>query len=219
LASVVEYDPAADTWSTLPAGLTIARGGCGAVRIGDRMYVMGGDTGTGPTGTLEVYDLDTGTWETGPFDAMNTPRSRFGCTVDPDLGRIYVFGGAGAGGAALTSVEWYDPATDAWTTAAGAMPRPLKGVTALVERGTVKVYGGITTGGLLTDAVYQYYPVSNVWKESAARLPVPACDLAGCTMPVTWTHRGTDQTDEFCFLAGGWDGTACQARFLRFYTR
>jgi hypothetical protein len=71
----------------------------------------------------------------------------------------------------------------------------------------------------VTDRVFAYYPFTNVWLEQNMRLPYAVCNLAACSASVTWDHRGTGQTDEFCFLAGGWDGTSWLAGFLRYYTR
>ncbi|MHC5079923.1 MAG: Kelch repeat-containing protein [Planctomycetota bacterium] len=219
LATFERYDPASDGWTSLTA-MTNARGGLGVARIADRLYAFGGDTGLGKTGVLEIYDLQTNTWVTGSFPAMGTPRSHFGFAAFE--GRLYAFGGEGMGGAFLNTVERYDPAANTWATI-NTLPMGLKGALCLYEGGHLKLFGGEiqhpSVSNVMTDQVLVYHHADDTWRREDVVLPYPARDLAGCTVNTTWQQRGQAQGNEFCFLAGGFDGTNRRDGFFRFTTR
>lgn len=115
------YDPATNTWtssetpgSPLPP-LPQARGGMGkAVRLGDYLYVFGGETLTGPGATadgvydrVDVFSLSTNRW----FTDAAMPTARHGIfPIDVDR-RIYVAaGGVRFGGSASAVLEVFNPA-------------------------------------------------------------------------------------------------------------
>lgn len=115
------YDPATNMWessetpgSPLPP-LPQARGGMGkAVRLGDYLYVFGGETLTGPGATadgvydrVDVYSLSTNSW----FTDAAMPTARHGIfPIEVDR-RIYVAaGGVRFGGSASAVLEIFDPA-------------------------------------------------------------------------------------------------------------
>jgi N-acetylneuraminic acid mutarotase len=90
-----EYDPQTGRWRELPP-MGQARGGAAAAVVDGKLYVAGGAPQTfysevegTPYGTLEIYDFETGEWETGPD--MPVPRHH---TVGVGLGgKFYVAGG------------------------------------------------------------------------------------------------------------------------------
>ena len=118
-----EYDPAADSWKSLPP-LPGKRGSAVAAEVGGKIYVIGGATTTegskdpfftffGPSrvlGTNEVYDPATNKWESRK--PMSVPRNHaFGGVVN---GKIYVIGGRTGHGFILSAtntdvVEEYNP--------------------------------------------------------------------------------------------------------------
>ena len=200
--------------------MTTARWGHGVVLVGDRMIAVGGElTGGTKDAGLEVYDFQTGTWETGPFTALATARSHFGCAVLE--GRVHVVGGEDGGGAGLSSVERYDPARNTWTSLA-PLAAGVEGALCLRERGRLTLFGGeVFIGGSarITDRILYYESESDRWVQAQATLPYPARDLCGVAARLTWSHRSTNQTEEFCLLGGGWDGTIWRDGFFRFYTR
>jgi N-acetylneuraminic acid mutarotase len=224
LNTLEKFDPVSDSWTLLSPTLSVARQGLGAVRLGDRLYILGGDVGAGTkTAALEVFDLGSESWVSGPFANMNVARSHFGCGLEPETGRIYVFGGEGAGGSFLNSVEFYDPGTDTWTLTANPMPVSVKGALCLREEGQLVLFGGEvehpTAGSVITDRIWTYAHTGDLWTESERTLPYPARDLTGCTVKCTWIHRGNAQSEEFCLLGGGFDGANVRDGFFRFYTR
>jgi N-acetylneuraminic acid mutarotase len=213
------YDPSGNSWTNLTA-LPRARGAGGGVVIGTKLYVFGGvTTGGAKTGTVDVYDLQNSTWGTGPYASMNTARSHFGFAVDPDSDQIYVFGGEIAGGSPSASVEVYDPRADGWTVL-GAMPWALEGCLGLFEGGTVKLFGGEDVNGRTSTRIREYDVGLDAWRIVEDRaLPYPARDLFGAVAIHSWTHRGASQSDEFCFLGGGFDGSSYHEGVFRFLMR
>jgi hypothetical protein len=212
-----EYDPGSDTWAVL-ATMPTARFAAGAARVGNRFLVIGGDVGGGTkTPVVEELDLTNLTW--GTTTSMPTARSHFGCTVDEN--RVFAVGGEGAGGAFVTVVEKFDPPNNAWAPFS-PLAVGVKGPACLSERGRLALLGGeVFVGGAarISDRILLYEAESDRWVQGQATLPYPARDLAGVAVPYTWSHRGASQTDNFCFLAGGFDGTNYRDGFFRFYTR
>ena len=96
--------------------MNVARGSPATAVIGDRIYVAGGAMGVearDPTGRLEVFDLSTGRWSSGPD--MPTPRHHAGAVaVD---GKLYVLGGRSERDYSLDVVERFDPRANRWEPA------------------------------------------------------------------------------------------------------
>jgi N-acetylneuraminic acid mutarotase len=116
-ATVEAYDAVADTWTRV-ADLPTARGALAAVAAPDgRLYAIGGHA-TGPLATVEAYDPASNTWTPAP--SLPTPRSDLAAVVSAS-GHIYAIGGTTAhatdtAGAALRTVEIYDPTSQTWLT-------------------------------------------------------------------------------------------------------
>lgn len=105
------YDTATGTWHRLPRppfkNMGVARG-CGCVTLRGKLYVLGGNGKHYlPRDDVHVFDLaGKGQWK--QCASMKNGRKHFACAAYD--GKIYVFGGAGAGNAA----EVYDPDQDLW---------------------------------------------------------------------------------------------------------
>jgi N-acetylneuraminic acid mutarotase len=132
MATVEEYDPAANTWKTVRP-LLLARNHHVAVGVGDKLYVIGGRVGAAfISGTsnnvdlVEMYDPATDLWM--PRARMPTARSAIGAGVYNN--QILVAGGEGQDQrflAAFKAVEAYDPALNRWQILP-SMPRPRHGL-------------------------------------------------------------------------------------------
>jgi len=108
------------------------------------------------------YDPATNTW----VSRRQAPHfHRFGAAAVLD-GKLYVAGGVGQGGSAVTALDVYDPATNSWRTLA---PLPRGG----------KVYGAGLSGGLYVvvqgfngtspdHRLYAYNRATNRWTTKAA---------------------------------------------------
>jgi N-acetylneuraminic acid mutarotase len=110
------YDPATDTWTTLPAPANSHIRGAGGF-IGGKFYVAGG-VGVGDSRQLDVYDPATNTWSTrAPLG-----RNRWDGAGLPYNGKLYLIGGYAEnpdGSSTLVrTTTVYNPATDRWGTGA-----------------------------------------------------------------------------------------------------
>jgi hypothetical protein len=224
LNSIEEYDPSAGTWTTLAAVITPARGGCGAAVLDGRIYIMGGDTGGAKSTVVEVFDPASGLVTTG-LASLTPGRSHFGCGAEANSKKIYVFGGEDAAGDPMATTSIYNTLTNAWT-AGPAMPVALEGVLCLYEGGYLKLFGGeqpwppaAPTATVLSDRVWRYDHENKLFYLEDIVLPLGLRDLAGCRVIHTWSHRGVNQTDEFCIIGGGSDGTGYRDEIYRFWTR
>jgi len=114
LATVLDYDLANDTWSTLPE-LPVARSHAAAMRdVDGTLIVAGGLASLDASQPLaDVWALPLGATQWEARAPMPTPRG--GCAHGVIRGHLICAGGE-AGAAALKIVEEYDPRLDAWTT-------------------------------------------------------------------------------------------------------
>ncbi len=173
IANTVEaYQPSTDQWTTtatLPARLHHAA----AASVGNRLYVIGGFTGSflsiwSPVASVFMYDPSTDTWaERAP---MPTPRGAL--AVGTHHGKIYALGGFTAGGN-TGAVEVYDPETDTWSSKS-PMPTPRDHLAVAIVAGRLYAIGGrINRNYAHNLAVTEVFdPSTDQWSE-AAEMPTP----------------------------------------------
>lgn len=86
---VERYDPARDVWERV-ADMNEGRSGSGAVTVGDRVVVYGGENVEDAIASSEIFDPRTGGWS--PLPDMPTPRHGLG---DVAVGnRVYAIAGS-----------------------------------------------------------------------------------------------------------------------------
>jgi N-acetylneuraminic acid mutarotase len=112
------YDPATDTWTSLPAPGSSHTRGMGGF-IGGKFYVTGGLTGVGDPKHLDVYDPATNHWTT----AAPIARMRWAAAGVTVASKLYLVGGFqmnadGTAAPAIRATSVYDPATNTWSTKA-----------------------------------------------------------------------------------------------------
>ncbi len=183
IASVEEYDPSMDRWTTkapMPVGLHHA--GIGVT--GGRLYVIGGFTQSGlsawqPVATVYAYDPATGTWaERAP---MPTPRGAL--SVTEHEGKLYAIGGSDRKGNSA-AVEIYDPARNTWVSRA-PLPTPRDHLATATASGKVYAIGGRLNGDYRQNlSVMEVYdPVIDRWARAAdlptARSGITASEVGG----------------------------------------
>ena len=129
------------SWTTL-ADMPTGRWELSTCVVDGKIYAIGG---AGPVhqalGTVEAYDPATDTWTT----KSEMPIAGQGLSTSALDGKIYAIGGYVpdvAGHAGVDTVEVYDPAKDAWTTA-HAMPTGRFGLRTSVVGGKIYVIGGM----------------------------------------------------------------------------
>jgi N-acetylneuraminic acid mutarotase len=175
--------------------MNISRAGnAAAIGTDGTIYSMGGNIIADPdmTATVEAYDRLTGTWS---FKApMQTARTAFAVVTGVD-GRIYAIGGCleshGYGG--TTSVEVYDPVTDAWTEVAPLQTGRTGHKAITTPDGRIYVMGGhnLPLGHLNSMEIYD--PATNTW-------------VSGPPMTVARQQFGaTLGTDGKIYIIGGSD--------------
>jgi large repetitive protein len=143
----------------LTARLSVARTGHTATLLRDgRVLVAGGSPDRGATciNTAEVYNPATGLWT--PTSPMRAARCEHTATLTDDgTDRVVVTGGR-SGNATVTvflaTIEFYDPATNTWTTDSLDNMRSARAAhtATLMERGDILVTGGYDGSGFLTSA-------------------------------------------------------------------
>ncbi len=149
------YDPASDSWSTLPA-LPTPRDHLTATAFEGRLYVFGGRVNVDYNHNLavvEAYDTKTRAWTT----KSPLPTARSGITSRVVNGRIHVFGGEWGEGT-FRENEAYDPGRDRWAAMA-PMPEGLHGLGSVLLSGKIHILsGGPNPGGGGSDRHFVYEP-------------------------------------------------------------
>jgi N-acetylneuraminic acid mutarotase len=154
------YDPASDIWQ--PAGrLAISRWTAQAVRLQDgRVLLIGGRTPYEEERTIdsvEIYDPASGTWR----QAAPLAQARYlhTTTLLPD-GRVLVTGGGRlldnswhGSEAILSSIEIYDPVSDAWSSLSPLQQARADHTATLLPDGRVFIAGGYAAGYTILDSV------------------------------------------------------------------
>jgi hypothetical protein len=162
------YSVARERWSELTP-MPTARGALGGAVIGDKLYAVGGapptfsDKPVRPYARLEILDLLTGRWQTGP--PLRFPRHHLGTAVLD--GKLYVVGGRGFTDFALPYNERLDPETRRWETLA-PLPQGVGGLAAVAAGDeVVAIGGGDDPAHWVTGATWGYEPGKDRWQ----RLP------------------------------------------------
>lgn len=120
LTSVARFDPAAGKWEELP-DLPEGRSSHDAVVVGDTIYVAGGwkmnGAGKGQDWHSTALKLDL-TKQPLKWEKIEQPFKRRALTMAAYRGKIYVIAGLNPGAKSELSVNIFDPAKNAWATAA-----------------------------------------------------------------------------------------------------
>jgi N-acetylneuraminic acid mutarotase len=192
------YDPAADSWKSLPP-LPGKRGSAFAAEVGGKIYVIGGATTAdgakdpfftffGPSKVLstnDVYDPATNKWESRT--PMSVARNHaFGAAVN---GKIYVIGGRTGHAFILSAtntdvVEEYNPVSNSWSAPKERMPTPRSGGAWGTDGRRIFVAGGeVTTTALVGAfrAIEAYDVATNSWI-TLPPMPMPRHGVAGAVI-------------------------------------
>jgi non-specific serine/threonine protein kinase len=142
-------------WTELPPLLSPRIAG-GAVTIGNKIIVAGGQANGALNPSTEIFDGKA--WKRGPD--MPTPREHLAMVTD---GRYaYAIGGrAMSSDKNSAAVERYDPEADRWEALA-PLPTPRGGIGAVFADGRIIVAGGEAPAAVI-DRVDQYDVVANTW--------------------------------------------------------
>ncbi len=183
ISSVEVYDPVNGTWG-VGADIPTARALFGASTVGSKIYALGGTTmGLDGLAVVEAYDPATDTW-TRRAD-MPTPRNSLSAVAVG--GKIYAIGGWAldrpedgwesvdlTSVAAFSTVEVYDPETDAWATGKD-IPTPRSTMTATAFGGKIYAIGGGVRRGeqdVAVSLMEMYDTATDRWA-AAPDMPTP----------------------------------------------
>lgn len=182
-ATVEEYDPATDRWTT-KASLPVGLHHVGIGVAGGRLYVIGGYRQSGvtawhPVATVYAYDPATDSWsERAP---MPTPRGAL--SVAEHGRKLYAIGGFDRK-TNCAAVEVYDPERDLWASRA-PLPTPRDHLTTATVAGKIYAIGGRLNGAYRQNlSVTEVYdPAADRWSRAAdlptARSGITASAIGG----------------------------------------
>lgn len=157
----------AETWTTGLAEMPTARHSLATVELNGKIYAIGGESSSGITNALEVYDTEKNTWETK--QPMPTKRAFLEAVVVEN--KIYAIGGYD-GGNYLNKVEMYDPKTDSWETKQ-SMPTARGEMGCEVVSGKAYCIGGTNVwgAGSRLSNVEVYDPKQDTWENNKQSMP------------------------------------------------
>jgi hypothetical protein len=128
-----------------------------------KVLVAGGNTASGITNRVELYDPSAGTWT--PTAPLNTARSFHTATLLPN-GKVLITGGIVTGGS-TNRAELYDPAAGTWTVIASMTTNRSAHTATLLPNGKVLVAGGFSGNPPATlnplDSAELYDPTAGTW--------------------------------------------------------
>lgn len=174
---------AADIWRE-GAPMTTGRAFAGAALVGGELYVVGGDSTSGPRSVAEIYDIRGDIWRAAP----GLPAGLQQLGMAEHGGKLYISGGYEAVPPTRpqfgtfdspaeeprpdgdTNRSWvYDPQVGTWIGIA-AMPGPRAGHGFVSMGGRIYALGGRGSGA---SRVWAYEPGRNEWTAVGDPMPVP----------------------------------------------
>jgi N-acetylneuraminic acid mutarotase len=162
-----------------------------------KIYAIGGETASGVTDQLDVYDPQSNGWLPGP--RKPTPVSNVSAAVLG--GRIYVPGGATATGGVTNVLEVYDVRAASWD-ARVPLPAPVTAYGLAALGGKLYLFGGWDGRAYRTET-YIYDPATDRWT-TGTPLPTARAFMAAATL------------GELIYIAGGYDGQQELAEVLSY---
>lgn len=147
------------------AALPEARAGLAVVVYENKLFAIGGETASGVTGAVELYDPASDTWS----GRAQKPTPVSDAQAEVLSGRIYLVGGKGLDDKPVDVLEVYDPVADQWHRET-SLPQPLSGYALVPFEGDLYVFGG-WNGEEYVATVYAYDPELRRWNEKS---PLPS---------------------------------------------
>ncbi len=172
---------------TQRAAMPTSRSRAASAVIDGRLYVVGGETASGDTDAMEMYDPNFDTWQVLPPRPV-AARNASAASLE---GQLYVAGGC-KGAVPLAGVHRFDPATQKWQEVA-SLPAPACGPALVTAGGRLYALGG-WDGAKALDAAYVYDPAKDAWR------PIASLPAARAMASAVWIR-------DRIYLIGGHDGS------------
>ena len=158
LATAELYNPATGTWGGVASLPTAFSNHTSTLLKSGKVLLAGGEPVSNATNATALYDPITDKWSSG---TLPSARSNHTATLLQN-GKVLLVGGIDVNSGSLASAVLYDPATNAWTTAASMSRARNEHTATLLQNGRVLVAGGTDTIDPLASAEL-YDPGSNTW--------------------------------------------------------
>jgi len=186
VASAACYDPAANTWTDLPA-MPTPRSSHDVAVIGDTLYVVGGWNMLGHDGedwcdTMLALDL---TNQAAGWRTLPQPFVRRALIAAVDEGKLYVIGGFTDEEEVSRRVDIFDPAAGAWAQGPDLPGEALNGFAP-----AACTVGGVVHVSVADGSVHRLAEEGRQWEPVASVVP-------------RIVHRAVSDGDEHLVLVGG----------------
>lgn len=150
------FDPIANAWTPAASGMVEARAGAAAGMLPDgRVVISGGDSGSLPSMTIEIFDPGAGTF--APAGVMASPRTKHAMAVLPDW-RVIMIGGW-SGSKVLQTTDIFDPKTGEMTPGPQLLSARMSHTATTAIDGRVVIAGG-NNGSTDLNSVEIFDPVA-----------------------------------------------------------
>jgi len=138
----------------------------------------------------QIYAAKLASWST----LTSLPSARRGHGTAVASGLLYAVGGTNSAGAALKTVQVYNPSTNSWTTKASLPVARQSSNGATHISGTIYVPGGQDAAGVITRTLYAYKISTNIWSPKT-NLPVfSGCGGSGVISGKLYVYSGCTKT-------------------------
>src|SRR5205807_1838144 len=167
ITGVASGQVAVPSWSAT-GNMNTPRHGHTATLLKDgRVLVAGGNDGSNPLTTAELYSPATGTWrQTG---SLNVPHDLCTATL-LGTGKVLVVGGFSTAGAVVgtNTAELYDPATETWSLTGSLNTARVWNSATLLQNGQVLVVGGLNDfdNPVALSSAELYDPTTGTWRNT-----------------------------------------------------
>lgn len=174
-------------------------------RVGDRIFVIGGEGAKGEQlASVDAYDLRFNRWE--PLASLPRPVANAAAAVLDD--RIYLAGGSmnqgpegdeSAHEQTVSNVLWrYSTADDSWQEV-GTLPVPLAGAALVAARGALYLIGG-------WDGEKMHAEMWRLAPDDDANAPLPNWEVLGQQLGTARAFLGAALLNDKIYVVGGYDG-------------
>ncbi len=204
--AVIRYDPQTNDWTQGLAPMPLGLNSGEAALINGRIYIPGGLSTAGVSGSHSAYDIAQNTWlqRTNP----PTPVYLYSVVADPIAGVFYQTGGSNTSNAAVSLVRAYNTTLDSWSEMPPMSVARFAHESVLIESKLYVAGGSGATGGLTSCEVFDFStqrwsPVASLNTPRLGAASFVTSDPAG--NPLWLLVGGRNPTNGFSLGAEGYD--------------